>query len=126
MKTGISKLDYLLDGGIKEKSSVLFCAEPGIPNEEFAQQLLFTNLEAGREGLYFVDNKSPFIIKKVLNEYGWSPEKYEKSNQLFFIDDFSGLFSHSSKEKFIISDPKNFNKIETLLINVLQKSKFLL
>ncbi|MCK4589864.1 MAG: GTP-binding protein [Nanoarchaeota archaeon] len=123
MKTGIPKLDGLLNGGIKEKSSVLFCADPGVTNQEFAQQLLFTCLQEGHKGLYFVNNKSPQIIKKVLQEYGWHPEKFEKTKQLYFIDDFSALSAQTSHETFIVNQPTDFNQIEATLLSAFQKLK---
>jgi len=123
MKTGIPKLDFLLNGGIKEKNSVLFCADPGVTNQEFAQQLLFTCLKEGHKGIYFVNNKSPQIIKKVLQEYDWHAEKFEKKKQLYFIDAFSALSSQTSQEKFVVDDPLNPNKIETIFLSAFQKSK---
>lgn len=123
MKTGIARLDNLLDGGIREKSSVLFCADPGVINQAFAQQLLFTCLQEGHKGLYFTNNKSPPIIKKLLKEYGWNPDKFEKSKKLHFIDDFSALSSQTSHESFVVNDPTNLDQIQTTLFSAFQKLK---
>jgi len=123
MKTGIPKLDELLDGGIKDHSSVLFCADPGVANQAFAQQFLFHILDQGHKGLYFTNNKPPSIIRKVLKEYGWNPEQFEKNKTLYFIDDFSALSSQASKEAFVVAQPTDFNQIESTLISAFQRLK---
>lgn len=123
MKTGIPKLDEILDGGIKEKSSVLFCSDPGVANQAFAQQLMFNCLQEGHKGLYFTNNKPPLIIKKVLQEYGWDTERFEKTKQLFFIDAFSNLSGQASSETFIVNDPTKLEKIQETLLSAFQKLK---
>lgn len=123
MKTGIPKLDMLLNGGIKEKSSVLFCAEPGVTNTEFAQQFLFNVLEKGFNGIYFTNNKPPAVIKKVLSDYGWDCEHYESNQKLFFIDSFSRISAQESQGEFTVKDPLDLDKIEETLFTAFKNIK---
>ena len=67
MKTGIHKLDDILKGGVKEHNSVLFCSDPGVSNQEFAQQLPFS---ARFKGEIYFNQTSVQKIESDLKDVG--------------------------------------------------------
>lgn len=123
LKTGIAKLDQLLDGGIKKNSSVLFCSTPGVENLQFAQQILHNQLKNGGHGLYFVDNKKPSAVRFMLKNYDWDVEPYEKKGVFSFFDCYSGLISQPSKERFFVENPLDLKEIDRKLLVALNKLK---
>ena len=101
VKTGIPKLDGLLNGGIKANKSVLIYAYPGIESLQFAQNLFYNRLKSGDHGVYFVNNKKPDAVRYELKEYDWDLDGYEKKGIFSFLDCYSGLTKLKSKERFI-------------------------
>ena len=102
VKTGVPKLDEVLSGGLRQQSTVLLCSQPGVENTEFALQALFNRLEAGDNGLYFVNNKSPESVKALALEYGWDLERYRQRGTFAFFDAYSALLSMHSKMEYIL------------------------
>ena len=90
LKTGIPKLDELLEGGIAQNKSILFYSTPGVESLPFALQLLYTRLQQGDHVLYVVNNKKPGAIRFMLEDYGWDITKFEKNKQFAFFDAYSG------------------------------------
>ena len=104
LKTGIPKLDELLNGGIKQNKSILFYSSPGVENLPFAHQLLSNRLQNGDHVLYLVNNKKPDAVRFMMENHGWNISKFEKNKQLAFLDAYSGLLGLKSKERFSVEN----------------------
>ncbi|MBD3249304.1 GTP-binding protein [Candidatus Woesearchaeota archaeon] len=123
LKTGIPKLDELLDGGIARNKSILFYSSPGVENLPFAYQLLLNRLEQGDHVIYMVNNKKPESVRYMIKNIGWDVSEFEKKDKFAFLDVYSGLLGEKSKEKFSVSDTANIDKIQEELINALRQYK---
>ncbi len=121
LKTGIPKLDELLNGGINDHKSVLFYSTPGVENLPFAYQFLYSRLNNGDQGLYFVNNKKPDSVRFMLKNYGWDISEFEKNKQFVFCDCYSGLLGFNSREKFFVKDIKNLKEIDSQLTTAIKK-----
>jgi len=123
LKTGIPKLDELLEGGIAKNKSILFYATPGVENIPFALQLLYNRLQQGDHVLYFVNNKKPDAVRFMLKNYDWSISQFEKNKQFCFLDAYSGLLGLESKERFSMKDIANSKGVRKELIKAITKVK---
>jgi len=123
LKTGIPKLDELLDGGIAKNKSILFYSSPGVEDLPFAFQLLYNRLEQGDHVLYVINNKKPEAVRYMLKNYDWDISKFEKNRQFAFLDAYSALLGLKSEEKFSVQDSSNIDKIRKGLVNALKKLK---
>jgi hypothetical protein len=111
LQTGIPKLDEMLDGGLKNGSSLLVSAIPGVKGLEFCQQILHTQLKNGRRAAYFVNDKKPSAVREMLRSYDWNVDSYEKKRKLVFIDAYSSILSQPSSEKFVVKNPFDIKDI---------------
>jgi len=123
LKTGIPKLDEILNGGLEENKSVLFYSVPGVENLQFAQQLLYTRLCEGDHGLYFVNNKKPTIVRHMMKSYDWDIARFERKGTFAFIDCYSGLMGINSKEKFYVKETTNLRQMSSEISKALDKMK---
>jgi small GTP-binding protein len=123
ISTGIKKLDEDLGGGIKEGSTMLLYAEPGVENLEFAYEILFTSLANGINCLYFVNNKRPRTVKEILRSSSWNTDAYEAKGTFNFIDGYSRLIGAGHEAGFCVGDPTDIKEIDKVLTNVIKKSK---
>jgi len=113
--TGLPKLDDVLTGGLRQQSTVLISAQPGVENVEFAMQALFNRLKVGDKGLYFVNNKSPEAVKILAEEYGWDLEEYQKQHNFEFFDGYSAILSMKSKTKYSAENPADAENLSIVL-----------
>ncbi len=123
LKTGIPKLDELLEGGIAQNKSILFYSTPGVENIPFALQLLYNRLQQGDHVLYLVNNKKPGVVRFMLEDYGWDISKFEKNKQFAFFDAYSGLLGLKSAERFSIKNITDVEEIKKELTKALKELK---
>ncbi|MFH1285539.1 MAG: ATPase domain-containing protein [Candidatus Micrarchaeota archaeon] len=103
LSTGVAKLDEALKGGIGEGASVLIEGAPGMDKMVFGLQAAYSNLEKGKQTLYFVNNKLPGNVRSFLTRTSWKAKTLEK---LEFIDGFSTHIGFSSGERYAAKEPK--------------------
>jgi len=123
VKTGVPKLDEVLYGGLKPQSTVLLCSQPGVENVEFALQALFNRLKAGDNGMYFVNNKSPDVVKNLAEEYGWSFDGYHQQGTFSFFDAYSILISAPSKCEYHLDSQCNAENLCEAVPDAITKSE---
>ena len=123
LKTGIPKLDDLLNGGIGKQKSILFYSTPGVESLPFAYQLLYNRLQQGDHVLYFVDNKKPDAVRFMLKNYDWDISKFEKNKQFYFFDVYSCILGLKSKERFSVKDVTDIEGIKEELTKALKQLK---
>jgi len=123
LKTGIPKLDELLNGGVVENNSILFYSTPGVESLPFAYQFLYNRLKAGDNVLYLVNNKKPDTVRMMMKSYDWDVSEFEKNKQFAFFDAYSGLFGLKSNERFSVGDVKSVEKIKDELTKALKELK---
>lgn len=84
--TGVEKIDYHLNGGIKKGSIALINSDPGINLVEF--QLHLIRAQPNAKTLYIVNNKKPDIVQDYFRKTG--------VENVYILDCFSGLMCVSS------------------------------
>lgn len=120
IKTGISKMDELLAGGIPEGKSLAYYTEPGVDGEIFGLQTIYNTLKNGGNGVFVVSSTSPDDIRGQIRDInpGYEPNK----DRLFFVDGYNALIGNPSKEKYVILNPYNIEEFSNSIINLLKES----
>jgi len=116
MKTGITKLDDILGGGLPQGKSMLILSDPGAKSIEFLHQAIFTGLREDKPVIYITNNKRSEAIIELCKRNGWDLLPFLNKN-LFFVDIYSILIGTS--DKYV--DPKNI--IKTLMDQIRNKLK---
>jgi KaiC/GvpD/RAD55 family RecA-like ATPase len=84
LETGIYGLDQIIEGGFRDKSSIVCVGSSGTGKTTFGMQFLMHGIERGEQGLYVTMEESPEQIMKEAAWMGWDMKQhFEKS--LFFI-----------------------------------------
>ncbi len=116
-KSYIPKLDDLLDGGIPEGASVVFCAYPGVDCEAFGYQMLNGRLKEGDKGFIFTNVAEPDTIIYEFDSYGWDLETKMDEGQIFFIDGSSHFIGAPPKGKYLIEE---YSQIEEVVLKAIK------
>jgi KaiC/GvpD/RAD55 family RecA-like ATPase len=95
IKTEIPGFDELLNGGLKEKNSILIAGSPGTGKTIFALQYLFEGAKKGESGIYITLEESPDDLREYAKSFGWDVEGYEKKGLITFVQE------SVSQKKFI-------------------------
>jgi len=86
VKTGIDKLDKLIQGGYKKNSINLLVGGSGSGKTIFATQFLMDGIKSGEKCLYitFEEKKGEFYSN--MREFGWDLEELEKKGDFVFLE----------------------------------------
>ncbi len=117
--TNIPKLDEFLDGGLKQYTSTVLWAYPGIENAPFAYQAIMERLESGDCCVYINQSKMGSAVENEMEHYGWSVKPYIKKKKFFFLDAYSSLINVKSEEKFSVTNSRNPREITKSLEKIL-------
>jgi hypothetical protein len=123
IKTRIDFLDKSLRGGIKEEQAVLLLSHPGIDVSSLAQQIFYSALRQGLNGIYLTTNKSVSEVRKRMRENLWNLEEFERKRKVIWIDCFSPVVGF--KGEGIVVDPRKVNKLARVLRSKVGKGSFL-
>ncbi|MEM3399708.1 MAG: ATPase domain-containing protein [Candidatus Micrarchaeia archaeon] len=96
VKTGIAKLDDLLEGGFPKNSVILVSGTPGAGKTIFSLQFIVEGARSGERGLYITFEQIANSIRMQALQFGWDLEKYEKDN-LVRVVSLKTLHSHVEK-----------------------------
>lgn len=107
VKTGISGLDKLAEGGFVENSVTLVTGETGTCKTIFGCQFIAEGLKNKEPGVYITLEESPNDIKNDVSQFGWNFEKYEKNDLL----------------RIIYHDPVQVNNIDSVIIGEINSLK---
>jgi KaiC/GvpD/RAD55 family RecA-like ATPase len=120
IKTGISKMDELLAGGIPEGKSLAYYVQPGVDGEIFGLQTVYNTLKNGGTGIFVVSSMSPDNIRDKIRDI--NPPCYElNKDHLFFVDSYNPLIGNPSKEKYVVLNPNNIEEFNNTIINLLKE-----
>ncbi len=86
VKTGIIRLDEMLEGGLIKDKVYLIAGEPGSGKTLFCLQFLHTGLKNGENGIYITAEEKPQDIVDDAKSLGWDLEKYIKEKKLIILD----------------------------------------
>ncbi|MEM0160451.1 MAG: KaiC domain-containing protein [Thermoplasmata archaeon] len=85
IKTGISGLDNMLEGGIPEHECVAVLGEFGTGKTTLALQFIWEGLVNGEKGIYISLEENSEDIAKNSAVYGWDIDSYIKEDKLLVI-----------------------------------------
>ncbi|MFH1470599.1 MAG: ATPase domain-containing protein [Candidatus Micrarchaeota archaeon] len=85
IKTGVSGLDELIEGGIPKGSVVLISGSPGTGKTIFALQFLVEGAKNSEKALYVSFEENKQSITDQARQFGWDLEKLEKSGKLKIV-----------------------------------------
>ncbi|MGC8497028.1 MAG: KaiC domain-containing protein [Thermoplasmata archaeon] len=85
IKTGISGLDNMLEGGIPEHQCVAVLGEFGTGKTTLALQFIWEGLVNGEKGIYISLEENSEDIAKNSAVYGWNIAPYIKEDKLLVI-----------------------------------------
>ena len=80
--TGIKGFDRLITKGIPKGSSVLVSGGAGSGKTIFCLQTIFNHVKEGKKCIYMSFEESADRLREHMQDFGWDPTPYEKSNHL--------------------------------------------
>jgi KaiC/GvpD/RAD55 family RecA-like ATPase len=111
LKTGILKLDKMLEGGLAEKKSFLFYSDPCVESLVFAYKMICTRLQEGDSIIYFINTRNPDTVRFSMKNYGWDVAEFEDKGSFVFLDAYSALIGKESREKYKVNDVTDFDAV---------------
>lgn len=120
-KTGIPKLDEILNGGIPRGNTVLISGSPGTGKTLLGWQFLYMGATKYNEaGIFLSMEERPRDMRRNLSNFGWDIEALEDENMIAIIDAATPKIGLPSREKYV--EPKPFD-IDSLMYKVHRISK---
>lgn len=123
VKTGISKLDKLLEGGFPTNSAILLVGPPGCGKSTMSQQFVFEGLKQKQPALYITLDVSPQDVLENMEKFGWKVSKL-RDRKLKFIDAYSWRLG-KPKGEFALTNLGDLNELNlaiTEAISILNTS----
>ncbi|MEM4473182.1 MAG: KaiC domain-containing protein [Archaeoglobaceae archaeon] len=112
VKTGISGMDEILNGGIPERSVVLLSGGPGTGKTIFSQQFLWNGLKVGESGVYVALEEHPVQVRQNMSSFGWNVKNFEEQGKFALIDAFTaGVGKAKEFEKYIVQDLNDVREV---------------
>ncbi len=107
IKTGVSGLDDLIEGGLISGSSVLVAGHTGAGKTLLSLQFLWNGLQRGEAGVYISFEQTPEELKGDALVFGWNFEAYERKNLCKIA--YYSPFEIADVNKIIIDDVKKID-----------------
>ena len=86
IKSGISELDSLIQGGMKRNSINLIAGGPGTGKSIFAMQFLVEGIKNGEPGIYITFEEKKEKVYEDMLKFGWDLAKYEDEGKFAFLE----------------------------------------
>ncbi len=86
IKTGISGLDKIMNGGIPENQLVLLTGTSGTGKTILCNQFMYTGIrEFNQKGVYLSFEEPSELIKENVKKFGWDMDALESSGKLQYL-----------------------------------------
>lgn len=122
IKTGITGLDELMEGGIPEGRSVLISGACGTGKTIFGMQYIYMGASKFNEpGIYVTLDERPDLIRQDVMRFGWDLRKLEDKNMIQIIDGSIAKIGIPSEEEFSL--PVTGFDLDKLLLEIMRVSK---
>lgn len=86
IKTGVSNLDNLTEGGFEKNSTNLVVGASGSGKSIFATQFLVEGMKKGEKCLYVTFEEKKFEVYANMLRFGWDLAEYEKKGLFVFLE----------------------------------------
>jgi KaiC/GvpD/RAD55 family RecA-like ATPase len=122
VKTGISGLDGLLEGGFPGGRSILVSGACGTGKTIFCMQYIYNGAkEYSEPGVYVTLDERPDLIREDVLRFGWDLKKLEEQNMLHIVDGSIAKLGMPSEEEFSL--PVTGFDVDKLLLEVMRVIK---
>jgi KaiC/GvpD/RAD55 family RecA-like ATPase len=98
LKTGITGLDTMLEGGLLKNQVYIISGPPGSGRTTLGIQFLVAGAMQNEKGLYVALTDSPTNIIKHMSRYSFNLVNYVKAKQIYFMDGTQELFEETKKK----------------------------
>jgi KaiC/GvpD/RAD55 family RecA-like ATPase len=121
VKTGITGLDSLIEGGLPEGRSFLVSGGTGTGKTIFATQFLVNGAKNNEPGVYLTLDERPELIREDMLRFGWNLRQLEDSNMLKVVDGTMAKLGIPSDEEFSL--PATGFDLDKLLLELMRAIK---
>jgi len=122
VKTGITGLDDLLEGGFPEKRSILVSGACGTGKTIFSMQYIYNGaVKYNEPGVYVTLDERPELIREDVTRFGWDLRKLEEKKLITIIDGSVARIGMPSEEEFSL--PMTGFDLDKLLLEIMRVTK---
>src|SRR5438105_9727094 len=86
LRTGISSLDLIAEGGLPRNRTTLISGTAGSGKTVFAVHFLAAGIAAGEHGVFVTFEEPPRDIRQNMRGFGWDLEQWEQDGTLALVD----------------------------------------
>jgi len=119
VKTWIDGLDDVLEGGLPDKSVILFVGEPGSGHVLLAQQIMYYHALKEGKVAYFTTNRSPDALREDFKTFGWEVSTLEEAGRWIFANDLKDIPLKIEQSSWTILDSLSYLLLTQKLKSVL-------
>ncbi|MBU2100904.1 ATPase [Candidatus Micrarchaeota archaeon] len=122
VKTGITGLDELIEGGFPEKRTILVSGACGTGKTIFSMQYIYNGaVKFNEPGIYVTLDERPELIREDVMRFGWDLRKLEEKKLLSIIDGSVARIGMPSDEEFSL--PMTGFDLDKLLLEIMRVTK---
>lgn len=122
MKTGITGLDELIEGGFPAGRSVLISGACGTGKTIMCMQYIYKGAKDFNEpGVYVTLDERPALIREDVMRFGWDLKKQEEKNMLNIVDGSIAKLGMPSEEEYSL--PVTGYDVDKLLLEIMRVIK---
>ncbi len=117
---GFEHLEQLMGGPIPRASSLLLIGDPGSGKSVLCYQLLWDELESGRQCVILSYDAFPEDIRERMREFGWNITPHLRKGRLKILDCYSGL---TGEGQGAIRDPSDLTELNIQVTSFISKAE---
>lgn len=122
IKTGITGLDKLIEGGFPQSRTLLVTGGCGTGKTILSMQFVYMGaLKYNEPGIYVTLDEMPNLIREDVARFGWDVKKLEEENMLSIIDASIAKIGVPSEEEFAM--PATGFDLDKLLLEIMRVKK---
>jgi KaiC/GvpD/RAD55 family RecA-like ATPase len=117
---GFEHLEQMMGGQIPRASSLLLLGDPGSGKTVLSYQLLWEELEAGKQCALLSYDAFPEDVQARMQEFGWDIIPYLRKGRFKILDCYSGL---TGEGQGAIRDPSDLTELNIQVTSYIAKAK---
>jgi len=120
IKSGISGLDEMIEGGFLEGHILLVAGDAGSGKTTFASQFIYEGAASyGENGMFISFEEPKDMIFENMKRFSWDFARLEKENKIVFLEYPTQDVEHFLSHESIIRDTIEENKIKRVAIDTI-------